>query len=84
MTTATQQRPVLQPLLSARTHVAAVLGVAAVVALAWAGAGQQSHHAVENAQVAMAPVTYVTLPTVAIVAPRTVKVSAIPARRVVL
>lgn len=79
MTTATQQ-PALQPLLSARTHAAAAFAVAAFVALAWTGAGQASHQAVEATTAAISgPAVHVTLPTVAIVAPRTLKVSALAA-----
>ena len=70
---ATIQKPTaVQPLLSAGTHLAAAFGVAALVTLAWAGAGQASHQAVEtNTAVLARTVTHITLP------PGAVKVSAV-------
>ena len=78
-TAATIQKPTApQPLLSAGTHIAAALAVAGFVALAWGSAGQASQQAVATNTAAMTrTVTYITLPAVAITAPRAVKVSAL-------
>jgi hypothetical protein len=62
-----------RPLLSTRVHLAAIVAVGTLVSLAWVGAEQSSHEAVQSAVQTFAPVAHVTritLPTVEIVGHR--------------
>jgi hypothetical protein len=62
-----------RPLLSTRVHLAAIVAVGTLVSLAWVGAEQSSHEAVQSAVQTFAPVahmTTVTLPRVEIVGHR--------------
>jgi hypothetical protein len=59
-----------RPLLSLRAHIVAIAAVSAAVSLAWLGAAQSSHGAVDSAVQTFAPVAHaapVTLPPVEIV-----------------
>jgi hypothetical protein len=59
-----------RPLLSVRAHLVAIVAVGTLVSLAWVGAEQSSHEAVNTAVQTFAPVahsTTVTLPRVEIV-----------------
>jgi len=62
-----------RPLLSTGAHLAAIVAVGTLVSLAWVGAEQSSHEAVQTAVQTFAPVahmTTVTLPPVEIVGHR--------------
>lgn len=69
MNAATETVNVPQPLVSPAMHVATAVAVVAFVAAAWVGAGRSSHEAVQLSSAALSR-TYVTLPTVDVVAKR--------------
>ena len=63
-----------QPLLSTGARLSTALAVVGIVAAAWMAAGHESEKAVQASVVAMSPSPiYVTLPSVEIVARRTVE-----------
>jgi predicted aspartyl protease len=53
MTTVQSRRPALQPQVSASLRFAAAVAIAAILALAWIGAEQASHQAVQTATAAI-------------------------------
>jgi hypothetical protein len=80
MTTATTRT--VPQLLSPAVHAGVAVAAVALVAALWTGAGRSSHHAVEEAQIAMNRV-YVTLPTVEVAVERVgpATVAGTPAKR---
>ena len=53
MSTVQSRRPVLPQQVSATLRFAVAVAIAAILALAWTGAAQQSHRAVETATAAL-------------------------------